>query len=482
MFLARFIILIFLMILSPLALIAYVIPGQSKLFNQWKDALIDQSFFAPIFFALTWVALKIANSPNFLGTLGENLRTQGDFTKLITTSGPTPMALVLNYTLVIGFSIAALVISKSMASKTAGFKQISGGIGTVAMGGAGLVGRNTIGRASSLISEKKREEWSHSTMGRAGLWMADKGKKGSFDVRGVANTGVGKMVGADNVMGLAGKATGKGGFKASVDAKAKAKTTYAKEVYGQTSKEKEDSEEKKKDYEGGRTYIDKNGKTIVEKGSKTEAEEAEAEAKKAKKKEEDEAIAAEEKAAEEKKKANEDLIAKKEEKERVSGVGDFEAEKEAQEAINEAEAKLRTIETTHQNAINKRKLVIQEKKYSDETQLLEEQAKDLREKSDSDKEGWEKLRDAGKERQTAYAERLDKGLVGTRWLGKFQPNQGYKEAARKVREQAKGKSKKERLADLAKEVTEDEEKEKKGAEKGEPKEEKTEEKKEEKTT
>ena len=126
--------------------------------------------------------------------------------------------------------------------------------------------------------------------------------------------------------------------------------------------------------------------------------------------------------------------------------------------------------------------MIQEKKYSDETQLLEEQAKDLREKSDSDKEGWEKLRDAGKERQTAYAERLDKGLVGTRWLGKFQPNQGYKEAARKVREQAKGKSKKERLADLAKEVTEDEEKEKKGAEKGEPKEEKPEEKKEEKTT
>src|SRR3989338_6221316 len=62
MFAARFIILVFLMILSPLALIAYVIPGQRGKFEEWKSALIAQSFFAPVYFALTWVVFKLGNS------------------------------------------------------------------------------------------------------------------------------------------------------------------------------------------------------------------------------------------------------------------------------------------------------------------------------------------------------------------------------------------------------------------------------------
>ena len=156
MFISRFVLLIFIMILSPLALIAYIIPGMRGQFDKWWHALVDQSFFAPIFFALTWVSFKIAtSSQNFLGTLAA-----GDWTRIVTQStntavggAPTPVALIFNYTIVTGFAIAALVISKQMASKTAGFKAISGGIGTVAIGGTAWLGRKTVGNAGKSISE-----------------------------------------------------------------------------------------------------------------------------------------------------------------------------------------------------------------------------------------------------------------------------------------------------------------------------------------
>src|SRR3989344_5330106 len=154
MFAARFIILVFLMILSPLALIAYVIPGQRGKFEEWKSALIAQSFFAPVYFALTWVVFKLGKA---LITTVQN--PAGGWAKL-TTDPQGVLPLIFNYVLIIGFSIAALVISKSMASKTKGFGAISGGIGTVAIGGAAWAGRNTAGRASGLISETQREKWS----------------------------------------------------------------------------------------------------------------------------------------------------------------------------------------------------------------------------------------------------------------------------------------------------------------------------------
>ena len=226
MFIARYIILIFIMILSPLALIAFIIPGQEGKFKEWREALVAQSFFAPLFFALTWVVFKLASNPNFLGALKPATGT--NYTDVITKLDTSAAALVLNYVLIIGFSIAALIFAKSMASKTAGFKAISGGIGTAAIGGAALAGRNVVGRGSSLVSEKYRDSWSKSSAGRAGLWLANKGGKASFDARGLAETKLGKATGASDVMGIAGKFSGKGGFHQATEDKAKEKLSMLK--------------------------------------------------------------------------------------------------------------------------------------------------------------------------------------------------------------------------------------------------------------
>ncbi len=228
MFATRFILLVFLMILSPLALIAFIIPGLNNRFWDWFHALINQSFFAPIFFALTWVAFKLGNA---LVT-----PAQSSWTDLLTNPSANQngaKVLLLNYVLTTGFFVAALIIAKQMASKTAGFKQISGGIGTVALGGAAIAGRQTVGRAASRLSESQGlQNWaSRSLIGQTVLRGTRGVAGGSFDARGVADTRLGRAVGAGEVMGIAGNvgANARGGFNAGLQ-----RQTQAREGFAQT--------------------------------------------------------------------------------------------------------------------------------------------------------------------------------------------------------------------------------------------------------
>ena len=225
MFAARFIILVFLMILSPLALIAYIIPGQKGQFDKWKNSLIDQSFFAPLYFALTWVVFK-------LGYALMKVPQGGELSK-ITEDPQGVMPLVLNFVLIIGLSIAALIISKQMATRsTAGFSAITGGIGAVAIGGAALAGRQTVGRAASRLAQSQRFQdfAASSVIGQKLLQGTRKIGSGSFDVRGVADTKLGKAVGAEKVMGMAGSvsAKAKGGYDARLQRQIEKKESFGK--------------------------------------------------------------------------------------------------------------------------------------------------------------------------------------------------------------------------------------------------------------
>lgn len=437
MFAARFIILVFLMILSPLALIAYIIPGQKGKFDEWKDALIAQSFFAPVYFALTWVAFNLGNS-----LLTPNLKTTFvDLVKDPTKDQVGAMSLLLNYVLVMGFGIAALIISKSMASKTAGFKAISGGIGAVALGGTALAGRNLVGRASSLVSEKYRDQWSKTAGGRAGLWLANKGKNASFDVRGLAETGVGKAMGAGNVLdsGVFGKTSGKGGFAKSVEEKAKKKAAYGKDVYGQTEKEKEEFE-KRKNAEKARVM---NERATKEATARREAKEAESRRKVYIDRETNTHT-------ETLKELSTESRAKEQELKRAKTAGDTarveELNKElgaiSTRIVNEREAKKERQKEIEDTDETYQKL----KEEADEKKEAAKKAKEQLKKKDVDDDELspetQRIKSLGKERQEAYAERLE-GKFGLGLAGDVA-------AARAIKKQVKEKSKAEKLADAAK--------------------------------
>lgn len=216
---ARFIILVFLLILSPLAFIAYATPGLKGRFDEWLSALINQSFFAPLYFALTWVTFRLGNS---LKPTGSWIDIISDPKKLSAVSQEASISLLLNYVLVIGFSIAALIFAKQMASKTKYFGTISGGIGAATIGGAAWATRNTIGRGAANIASNKdlQERAARGDIGaRMTLASAKKLAGSSFDVRGVGDTKYGKMFGVGDLVSGAGKAGGVGGYKGAVDSK-----------------------------------------------------------------------------------------------------------------------------------------------------------------------------------------------------------------------------------------------------------------------
>jgi hypothetical protein len=224
MFATRFILLIFIMILSPLALISYIIPGLNKYFDQWTGALVSQSFFAPLFFALTWVVFRLGTSLKETLLKGQNV----DLTNTFTNPGATAGILV-NYILIIGFAIAALVFSKTMAGKTAGFKVISGGIGAAAAGstawGGRLIARGAnagftgLGTSINKLAGKdvinlQESAAKGSSFARLALYGKKKAENATFDVRNatiptraigeaiqgtVGRTQIGKTLGLNDV-------------------------------------------------------------------------------------------------------------------------------------------------------------------------------------------------------------------------------------------------------------------------------------------
>lgn len=242
MFVTRWILLVLLIILSPVAFITIIIPGLKGNFDKWMQAVINQSFFAPLYFALTWVVFRIAvgYQQSAGGAIGQSWSSVG-----IVNPSDGPIDLILKYFLIVGFSIAALILSKEMAKKTSGFTAITGIIGSGAIGSAAWGLRNTAGRASSaaLQSSTLRNAASGSGIGavaaRAVLWNANKGASGSFDIR--ANDVLKKVPGLGKEIDMLGKSGGKGGFNKAVEEKAEAKAKYAKAVYSQTGSETEEA-------------------------------------------------------------------------------------------------------------------------------------------------------------------------------------------------------------------------------------------------
>ena len=431
MFAARFIILIFLMILSPLALVSYIIPAMKKHFDEWKEALINQSFFAPLFFAMTWVVFKLGTA--FIAVLKLDQALNADSNAKwtdISTSPKGAIPLIINYVIIIGFSIAALIFSKQMASKgatAAAFSGITGG----AMAGSGLALRNTVGRGSRALlnSEKiknaasdENRSWATRTLAKSTLWTSKKGAEGSYDVRGMGNTGLSKALGGGDMFKDMGSAGGKGGFSAAVEAKTKKKAAYAKEVYGKTDKEKEDEKEIEKEV-GNKDEEVKTAKEeeaeVIRTKRKTETEEIE------KKKEE----------------AKRDMEEKNERLERLQDdklagvtIDPLEETKFTKE-LQEARLNLKTITETHKLALEKQNAKIEDSEYSDKVRFLKEEAKERR-------EALEKLKNASGKRLEAYAKRLE---------GTFE-FAGDKAAARAVRKMIKDKTDEELVAEASERI------------------------------
>jgi hypothetical protein len=233
LFIMRYVILIMLLILSPIAFIAFILPEAKKYQDQWMNALIGQAFFAPIYMMLTWVSLKIIEGINSSQVL--TITSQGTGTNLTGITNPSTSVMAnagsalgvfpmfINYMVAIAFLIFSLVVAKDFAGR------VPGGFGKAMSWASGVAGGATFGLAArgsrfvaGGVAEKiadsrfyKSLETKSADRGVAGFFArtslagVDKTRRASFDVRGSSVMG-GVLEGAG--MG-AGKAK-EGGFEA----------------------------------------------------------------------------------------------------------------------------------------------------------------------------------------------------------------------------------------------------------------------------
>ena len=203
--LIRYVVLILVLILSPLAFLGFILPEIGKYKDQWLSTLTGQAFFAPIYFVLTWITLTVLDG--VMATVNNNLPTGGpggapSYARAAVDaqgafSDPGVIAMFINFAIVIIFLIASIVIAKQWADKAGGGVSKATGwamgkAGGATLGVAGGFGRNVIGsRAAAMATDENlKDRASRGGFGgglaRLQLATARKGATSSFDLRGSA--------------------------------------------------------------------------------------------------------------------------------------------------------------------------------------------------------------------------------------------------------------------------------------------------------
>ncbi len=260
----RFVALIFLMILSPIAFLPEILPGLGKYRSQWWNALISQSFMAPVYLFGLYITLLILQSvPIHTGSEGlANLFP-------MSTSGAGGAAiggLAMGGQILLYFIIAIVLIvgitamAKSMASAGASVAGSAAGWGekkmkmliskpmAVGMATGGYLGRQTIGRTAHNLSESARlKKWAAGSgvggfVARRGIKATRKLEDATFDARHVS--------GVNNALGVLGVDAGKGtkdGFKSYLHHAEADELKFAKSLNVKATAENNDELKKKKE-------------------------------------------------------------------------------------------------------------------------------------------------------------------------------------------------------------------------------------------
>jgi hypothetical protein len=213
MFVIRFVTLTFVLILSPIAFVSFILPQLGKYRQQWTNTLIGQSFFAPIYFLLTWIVIVLSNSifkdngglaQALLGSV--EVAADGS-TKIIAKGGDVQV--IMNFLIVIAFLIITLVVAKDWANKAPPIvgkatNWLTGKASGAAFGTAAWAGRNTVGNVGLAASNNARlQELAKDGKGLSGagarlaLYASRKARSGTFDARNatIPTAAIGDLIG-----------------------------------------------------------------------------------------------------------------------------------------------------------------------------------------------------------------------------------------------------------------------------------------------
>lgn len=189
MFAVRYITLIILLVLSPVAYMGLALPGMRSQANQWWESLNGQLIFAPLFMIMIRLVLVLMGSKGFIsganwGDLIAGTDTASDYRQ-------SSIGLVFNFAMIVGLVIAALVVSKSTAKKGSAYigqltSRVTSFTGGAIMGGTARLGRGTLGRYGNNIAndEDLKNRAARGDIGaRLKLSAGNRMAQSSFDTR-----------------------------------------------------------------------------------------------------------------------------------------------------------------------------------------------------------------------------------------------------------------------------------------------------------
>lgn len=133
LFIVRTVVLLFLIILSPIAFIFAILPKTEGLFKKWLNKLFSEAFFAPAYLFLMYVVISIVKGTNLaesVGTTDGNIFASTDVIKVL-----------LNFIIIIIMMSAAIIIAKQMGAHAGG--TVEGWAGKAKGFGLGLLGGAT---------------------------------------------------------------------------------------------------------------------------------------------------------------------------------------------------------------------------------------------------------------------------------------------------------------------------------------------------
>ncbi len=188
MFIIRYITLIILLMLSPIAYMGMALSFMSSYSKQWWETFKGQLLFGPIYMILTWVVLILMSSPGFIG--------KESFAKLFDNTvkpQPSSIGLLLNFALIIGLLIGSLIIAKNTSkqgSKLIGQAtgKLSAFAGGAVFGGAARLSRNTVGRWGNATANDEElkdrvAKGTATTRERLTFAAANRAANSTFDAR-----------------------------------------------------------------------------------------------------------------------------------------------------------------------------------------------------------------------------------------------------------------------------------------------------------
>lgn len=242
LFAVRTVVLMFLMMTSPIAFMAFALPSLfGNLSRTWWSMLWSQSFFAPIYLILCYIVVAAINSEAFKTWI-----SQASFSGAFASQDGSSVVIIFNFIFLAIILTYSLVMAKNYGAVGGGMvmkwgqsaqKWGQGAIGGGTFGAMGALGRKTFGRGASNMAESEELKNRASkggfggTLAKLQLAGAKKVAGSSFDLR---SSGVGKAVGLQNL----GKGSGKGGYDAFIKEKTEKEQKIAKSLGPSEDQEK----------------------------------------------------------------------------------------------------------------------------------------------------------------------------------------------------------------------------------------------------